>query len=156
MTFKGDIIITDPCYFIKDENWENSDYGQELDKLGFENYFCENILCGDWICGTYRLGDYIDPISIIDAMNVIFDEGWTINMESPKLGEFTADAGLVGVFLLDEVRKYNPEIDTFIKEHPRCVTIIPNFDGEVEYYIDENNEMHIYGTGNITFFTDEY
>ena len=134
MTFKGDIIITDPCYFIKDEDWENSDYGQELDKLGFENYFCENILCGDWICGTYRLGDYIDPISIIDAMNIIFDEGWTINMESPKLGEFTADAGLVGVFLLDEVRKYNPEIDTFIKEYPGCVTIIPNFDGEVEYY----------------------
>lgn len=156
MTFKGDIIITDPCYFIKDEDWENSDYGQELDKLGFENYFCENTLYGDWICGTYRLGDYIDPISIIDAMNIIFDEGWTINMESPKLGEFTADAGLVGVFLLDEVRKYNPEIDTFIKEHPGCVTIIPNFDGEVEYYIDKNNEMHIYGTGNITFFTDEY
>ena len=156
MTFKGDIIITDPCYFIKDEDWENSDYGQELDRLGFENYFCENTLYGDWICGTYRLGDYTDPISIIDAMNIIFSEGWTINMESPKLGEFTADAGLVGVFLLDEVRKYNPEIDTFIKEHPGYVTIIPNFDGDIEYYIDENGEMHIYGTGNITFFTDEY
>lgn len=156
MTFKGDIIITDPCYFIKDEDWENSDYGQELDKLGFKNYFCEDTLYGDWLCGTYRLYDYTDPISVIDSMNVIFGEGWTINIESPKLGEFSADAGLVGVFLLDEVRKYNPEIDTFIKEHPRCVTTIPNFDGEVEGYIDEDNKMHICGMGNITFFTYEY
>jgi len=24
MKFKGDVIITDPCYFVKDEDWEKS------------------------------------------------------------------------------------------------------------------------------------
>ena len=72
-----------------------------------------------------------------------------------ELGKFCADAGLVSVFLLDEVRKYNPDIDTWIASHPRCVTTIEDFDGNVEYYIDKNSEAHIYGTGNINFFTTQ-
>lgn len=70
-----------------------------------------------------------------------------------ELGKFCADAGLVAVFLLDEVRKYNPDIDKWIKEHPWCVTTIEDFDGNVEYYLDENTDAHIYGIGNINFFT---
>lgn len=62
---------------------------------------------------------------------------------------------LVWVFDLDEVRKYNPDIDEWIASHNWCVTVIPDFDGEVEYTIDEDNEVHIIGTGNIGFYTSQ-
>ena len=41
------------------------------------------------------------------------------------------------------------------KENEKEIALVEN-GNLIEYYIDENNEMHIYGTGNITFFTDEY
>ena len=58
-------------------------------------------------------------------------------------------------FLLDEVRKYNPGIDEWIASHDWCVTMIPDFDGVVEYYVDKNGEAHIVGIGNINFFTTQ-
>lgn len=36
MKFKGDIIITDPCYIIKDDSekndWELCNYGENMEK----------------------------------------------------------------------------------------------------------------------------
>ena len=72
----------------------------------------------------------------------------------PILGVFCADAGLVGVFLLDEILAYNPDWKSWIEEHSWCATIIEDFEGEVEYYIDKvDREAHIIGTGNINFYT---
>ena len=77
-----------------------------------------------------------------------------IPYEGEDIGVFCADAGLVGVFLLDEILTYNPDWKSWIEEHPWCATIIENFYGEVEYYIDKvNGEAHIVGTGNINFYT---
>ena len=72
-----------------------------------------------------------------------------------KIGNFCADAGLVAVFLLNEVRKYNPDIDEWIASHNWCVTTIPDFDGEVNYYVDKQDNAHIVGIGNINFFTTQ-
>ena len=63
-------------------------------------------------------------------------------------------AGLVGVFLLDEILAYNPDWKSWIEEHSWCATIIEDFEGEVEYYIDKvDEEAHIVGTGSINFYT---
>ncbi len=67
-------------------------------------------------------------------------------------GEFCADAGEVCVVYLDEALKYNPEFETFIKEHPWCVTVIEDFDGEVTEDVEDDSLMLI-GTGNKPFFT---
>lgn len=83
------------------------------------------------------------------------DKQNALNLELENIEYFYADAGLVAVFLLDEVKKYNPDVDKWIKEHPWCVTTTEDFDGNVEYYIDENSEAHIYETGNINFFTTQ-
>ena len=64
-------------------------------------------------------------------------------------------SAIVSVFLLDEVRKYNPSIDEWIASHDWCVTTIPDFEGEVNYYIDANDCAHIIGIGNINFFTTQ-
>ena len=62
----------------------------------------------------------------------------------------------MGVFLLDEILAYNPEWKSWIEEHSWCATIIENFEGEVEYYIDKvDKEAHIVGTGNINFYTNQ-
>lgn len=166
MKFKGTIIITDPCYIIRakhhgttpitEDDWEACDYGQNMEALGIKHCICESTLYGDWGCTTYKVDS--DPVEIIDNVAEAYAKGdyeMDFSSKISKIGDFCADAGLVAVFLLDEVRKYNPDIDKWIKGHPWCVTTIEDFDGNVEYYIDENSEAPIYGTGNINFFTTQ-
>ena len=38
MRFKGDIIITDPCYICKDDDWSKCGYGDNMGRLGIKNY----------------------------------------------------------------------------------------------------------------------
>ena len=71
------------------------------------------------------------------------------------LGNFCADSGWVSVFNLDNVREYNSDIDKWIASHDWCVTTIPDFDGDVNYYVDKQNDAHIVGIGNINFFTTQ-
>lgn len=163
MDFDGDIIITDPCYimkkpdkstepkwedyiscsFIKDypdyddkkkqsetyfkeqreyfdahRQWnnENNDYeiceaGTDISHLGFTKYMTRNTLYGDWSCTTYDLDS------------------------NKEIGNFCADSGMVSVFLLDEVMKYNPEYK-HVKENSWCVTCIRDFKGAVEFRVE--------------------
>ena len=157
MYFKGTIIITDPCYIIRETNqiteddWETCEYGRNMEILGINNYITEDTIWGDWSCQTYKVKD--NPKEIIDNFAGAEEKDKGYGVRCSYLGDFCADTGLVSVFLLDEVRKYNPDIDKWIVEHPWCVTTIKDFDGEVEYYVDKNENAHIYGIGNINFFT---
>jgi hypothetical protein len=199
MKFKGDIIITDPCYIIREDkdykdmvnkpkfedymtnktyaenpelwetemeklneaekkwrrenpdHWDECDYGQDMEVLGIKTYLTSDTEYGDWSCTTY-------------------------NEDGEKLGEFCADAGLVSVFLLDEVLKYNPEFDDHIAK-PWTTTLIKDFDGEVsiehkEFSKEEKDSMAeedeevedsdwpsryvtVVGKGNINFYTKQ-
>lgn len=168
MKFKGTIIITDPCYVIRAEHhgstpitkddWCTCDYGRNMEALGIEHYITESTIYGDWGCSTYQIQE--NPKETIDklaaAYNASEDEYIGVDVKVIKdLGGFCADAGLVSVFYLDEVLKYNPDFRKWAEEHSWCVTTIPDFDGEVEYYVDANSEAHIIGTGNINFFTTQ-
>lgn len=196
MKFKGTIIITDPCYIMRDyketypkfetwpglegvsqstkfgdyteeqmrayrcyekacraweeeyNDWDKCGMGEFMGELGINHSIVEDTIYGDWSCRTYEVDE--NPRELIDRLG---KEEYEI--EATLLGSFCADAGKVAVFLLDEVREYNPDIDDWIAEHPWCVTTIEDFDGNVEYYIDENREAHIYGEGNINFFTSQ-
>ena len=60
MKFKGDIIITDPCYIIRAEHngtkpitlddWKACDYGDNMEVLGIKNYIYRGTIYGDWSC----------------------------------------------------------------------------------------------------------
>ena len=151
MKFKGDIIITDPCYIIKhgSDDWSKCDCGDNMEILGIKNYMCRDTLYGDWSCTTFN------------------------SDTKENMGEFCADAGMVAVFLLDEVLKYNPEFDCHI-ERPWTTTLIKDFDGEVEFKIIhtegvyeedtewwkkgekwEDDSLSVVGTGNINFETHQ-
>lgn len=168
MYFKGTIIITDPCYVMRaghhgstpitEDDWDACDCGRNMKALGIKHYITESTIYGDWGCSTYQIQE--NPKETIDKLAAVYkvskDEYIGVDVEIIKdLGNFCADAGLVSVFYLDEVLKYNPDFSKWVEEHSWCVTTIPNFDGEVEYYVDKNSEAHIIGTGNINFFTTQ-
>ncbi len=149
MKFKGDIIITDPCYIIRDntDDWSRCNYGDDMERLGIKNYLCRDTIYGDWSCTT-------------------FDSD-----TKESIGEFCADAGMVAVFLLDEVHKYNPDFDWY-ESRPWTTTLIKDFDGDVridvihtegiyendtKYYKKgdkwEDDSVVVVGVGNINFET---
>ena len=133
------------------DDWTKCMYGRNMEALGIEYYFTESTLYGDWGCTTYKIKE--NPYTVINKFAESENTGEDYGISCSKLGEFCADAGLVAVFLLDEVRKYNPDIDEWIASHDWCVTTIPDFDGEVNYYVDKQGSAHIVGIGNINFFT---
>ena len=146
-----------------------------MEHLGFTNYICGSTIYGDWSYFTYKGSEPNEEV--IDNWRDLYleffcdynSQEYIDNPEKRKelyntfvkdkqdfldkycYGEFCADAGMVGVFDLDEVRKYNSDIDEWIASHKWCVTVIPDFEGEVEYQIDDNGDAHIIGTGNIGF-----
>ena len=115
--FRGDVIITDPCYIERDDDLDRS----RKDEL-FHPYMERDTIYGDWACTTY-------------------DEN-----TGEILGRFCADSGMVGVFLLNDILAYNPEYNAHI-DLPHSATCIRNFDGTVQFVIEEyeyeyKNEKH--------------
>lgn len=152
MKFKGTIIITDPCYIIKDKDKKHIDYSSDsMKNLGISHCISGSTIYGDWSCTTFQTID--DPYYNLKALEDAYDSNEYVKIDCSKLGEFCSDAGMVAVFDLDEVRKYNQGINEWMASHSWCVTVIPNFNGKVEYYVNEQGEAHIVGIGNINFFT---
>lgn len=169
--FDGDIVITDPCYLIPEENsdqsgrpkwsdfhayssigdypdfdeerrfsrqfekeseklrkaeeawekahpsdWEKCEYGSRMDKLGFSKYIVRDTIYGDWSC-------------------TVFDQD-----TKQKLGQFCADAGMVGVFLLNDIRSYNPKFS--LKKPRGLAACIRNFRGTIQAVVRCVNETH--------------
>lgn len=117
--FDGDIIITDPCYIMKpynpdadDDDWERCGYGAEMEQLGITHYMTRDTIYGDWSCSVYNTGN------------------------RRKIGDFCADAGLVSVFLLSDVLKYNPSFDYHINRK-WTTALIKNFKGTVQFVVEE-------------------
>lgn len=134
-----DIIITDPCYVVRkdSDDWDKCEYGDKMEVLGIKNYKVRNTIYGDWSCTTFNT-DTKEPI-----------------------GEFCADAGLVGVFSLKEILEYNPDFDYHI-ERKWSTTLIKNFTGDVWFKIDthegseyNDKSVHVVGKGNVNFRTEQ-
>lgn len=130
MKFKGDIIITDPCYIFRVGDWDKycEDFDHSFIKdLGFTDYLWEDTVFGDGIW-------------------TVFD---TDNKNS-KLGSIAADTGLMGVFLLREVMHYlGIEIHSSNME-----TIIRDFDGDIQYVSKESGFAFI-GKGSHNFIAGD-
>lgn len=160
MKFKGDIIITDPCYIIKkdSEDWRKCDYGDNMAALGLTNYISESTRYGDWSCSTWSTPRK-DVEAQLEELNALGRARWELmkqygedsvqakiyddkiadaSLNIEKIGYFCADAGMVAVFLLDEVLKYNPDFDYHINRE-WTTTLIKDFDGEINYYVDDED-----------------
>lgn len=154
MKVTGSIVITDPCYM--------------------HNYFgsClmrRSTIYGDWSCMVYpgKLGETnlpdqwdekyfkffkeynseqdLDKKESMRNEFQAFREEWKKNI----LGEFCADSGQVAVFEYDKLNDVSKE---WIKSHPWCATVIEDFDGDVDFVVNDKS-VHVVGIGNKNFFS---
>lgn len=175
MNFKGTIIITDPCYFAKDEDWgEVFDYDDLIiESPEFSSYIWNSTGYGDGSWGIYGLDKVMSSLELEEHIKKVHESleenrrvsSDVISIETQKLlkpetplGTFGVDSGTFGVFLLDEVLKYNPSFLADVGEW--CYTIIPDFIGSVEVietvFGDEDTEFELFkllGVGNKTFYS---
>lgn len=107
------------------DDWSYCECGESMERLGLKTFLCESTIYGDWSCTTFN------------------------SDTKKKIGNFCADAGMVAVFLLDEVLKYNPNFDYHI-ERPWTTTLIKDFHGTVELEM-KDDEVRVVGKGNVNF-----
>lgn len=153
MRFKGDIIITDPCYIIKSPE----DYAKELG-IPFPAYpkYTEDIKAYDKAMSEYRSFtnkyddwgkcDYGDNMEVLGFSNYISEPtiygDWSCTTWSTPRKDVAAQ--------LEELCELQRKQYELRKQYGE------DFDGEVEYYIDDaEGEAHIIGTGNVNFFTTQ-
>ncbi len=129
---KGKVIITDPIFLFNikingeitflQKAWEVSDRGTKLEMFGFKDFICEDTSNGESFYEVY------------------------INQKRKPEGYFTSKTGIIGVFLLDEIMKFNPYFMDYYNYHMEDFAVINNFDGNVRvfrevYWENENLEI---------------
>lgn len=175
--FKGDIIITDPCYVLNREDLEEDDIPTKY----FFSYEKEEIYPdydGNSSAQYQEEKEYYDKMNALwkDTSlyeeNIFFEDTEFLNfkhhtMESSTLygdwschvfdtetdtpiGEFCADSGMVCVYNMEDVLKYRPDFMDYLKDRPWIATIIKDFDGYVQFEINNGN-LHVCGYGNKNF-----
>ena len=128
--FTGDIIITDPCYIAKDNDWPDFLDDAYDNKSPIKTFIERDTIYGDWSCTTFDM------------------------ITKKTIGKFCADAGMVGVFVLSEVLKYNP-LFNYHTERPWTTTLIKDFDGYIWFEVQEDYDedygydysVHVIGKG---------
>lgn len=117
-------------------DWELCNYGENLELIGFKDPFVFSTEYGLWSCTAY--------------------EGMKHNN---TLGKFFSDSGLVGVFLLAEIRDYNSDFHPR-RRSPKDVAVISKFVGNV--FIVNNSDksgidadIRLYGVGSTNFHTEQ-
>lgn len=120
-----DIVITDPCYFVPDSDWQASGYGESLPFP----HITKETGYGDWYC---------DVIST--------DTGGSF-------GTFTADAGMCVVATLSDIKRSYPNALNSIPKC--CYAIIRGFTGTVKTKRDIlYGNLIVIGKGSINFRTE--
>jgi hypothetical protein len=127
--FHGDIIITDPCYVIKDDDWDdflknshlhswdNDGIYNKIDSKYIKGMMFRDTLYGYWSCTTYDTNT------------------------KKEIGNFCADAGLVSVMDLAIALKYNPDFNYHISKN-WTTTLIKDFDGDVYFKIKHSTYQY--------------
>ena len=131
MKFKGSIVIGDPSYFVKTEDWEKCEYGDRMDQIGFTDFMC---------------------IRFPEDLQAVKEEN-----SGQLFGGICQDSGFVVVVYLEELKAYRPDYEkAFYSKTNRA--IILDFDGEVsskevEEVLNGETETYtsIFGNGNICF-----
>jgi hypothetical protein len=138
-----DLIFTDPCYIAKDGDWGDSfDYEVEgIGYPGFTEYEWEDTGYGDGSPKVYSIPTYYNPNDFLTkVINADDEELEELEDQKEYIGECGVDSGSFGVFLLDEVLKYNPK---FLDSLPKnCYCIIRNFTGTVYPAYDDEGYTH--------------
>ena len=154
--FNGTVVIVDPEKFAKSE-----DLGKKIDtnltrislKLGFHGLFFSETGIGNCFL-TYHKIDNIKEYYQGGSENYVkemISNSWSGYIK-PQDGQVSSDSGTVGVFLLDDIKRYNPEALKDLKEGVDYV-VIKKYRGKIGYLRDKYGMIHFYGTGSTNFYT---
>lgn len=155
------LLITDPGYIAKKDDWGKS---WDLDKCTIDqenitDYIWESTGQGDGSWEVYEISGFETKESLISFVKKLTKatslrrellfSGYPYN----QIGTFSADSGNSGVFILNEVYEYNPDWKKDIAKG--CYAEIQKYTGEVDFFRDDDNNLHLIGfnkTGT-SFFT---
>ena len=151
---KGTIVITDPGYLNAFALMKSPTLYGDWSCMVYPGNIEEDTKADEW---TKHYFDFFNKYNFSglnseEKANLSkewknFKESWI--KENNVLGEFCADGGEVGVFLYNSLTK---EDIKFIEEHPWCVTVIKDFEGDVDI-ININKSIHVIGKGNKPFYS---
>lgn len=109
-SFEGDIIVTDPCYFIPDNLWQ---------KIIDEFWFPKGEGTGLAEAGTI----YVEPgIKILYSSTAYGDGQYAVQNrkgESVHNNSTGVDAGMIAIISVEDVKRLNPEFEVDNKWYPR-------------------------------------
>lgn len=121
------LIITDPCYIMKDEDWDqycNIEFGPT--PIGLDNYLRQYHNFGEVIAADTGYGDWSNTV--------------TNSATGEVIGRFTADAGMVICCTLSDLTNYGydkEKLQRYIKHG--CAALIPDYSGHIELSYEEDN-----------------
>ena len=120
------LVITDPCYIMKDEHWEQwLDMEFTKNPIGLDKYLREYHNFGELIAADTGVGDWSNEV-----INTTTGE---------MIGRFCADAGMVIVCTLSDLTNYGYDEDKIKRyEGNGGVAIIPNYSGHIRLCYEEN------------------
>lgn len=126
-SFSGSIIITDPCYVDKHNKWwSDKDVdiftGKGISKYGITDFLWESTGFGDWVVRMF--------VDDLDA------------------GTIAADAGLVGVFYINELEEMLTEREMYTLVHSGLAIIVEDFDGKITIDDQASGWARISGKGS--------
>ena len=90
---------------------------------------------------TRKLNDLLSQfLSLRNEVSEIADKTADAVFDSVESGDITKEEALT--ILTDNNREWT-------------TTLIKDFDGEINYYVDDEDDAHIIGVGNVNFFTTQ-
>ena len=140
MKLKGTIIIVDPSYFLNEQDMDafTKNNVETLTKLGFTNYS---------LAITGITDSEINKLpwqTIAEAkLNLPIWTSAVFDNNHDSLGYFSSKSGHYGVFLLDEINSYCPDFGDLIVTEDLAVSIILDFDGEIEHVLDSDGKSYL-------------
>lgn len=152
MKFKGSIYITDPSYIALREDWADDEGFDPMDETincpEFTDYIFKSTGIGDGSWQVYQPSPGFRSFEEIHSLIENRDYN-----ECEAIGAFSTDSATACVVYQCEADDYNPSFIQDFQDTPHCLTLIENFDGEIEAYYDSDDELHFIGIGNICFFS---
>lgn len=146
MKYKGDLVITDPCYFTTHDDWEKSDYGNELENINFGNYITIPTGFGDGVGAVFEGEASVIDGLLADSSLSLNDLINSIKEKCKSVGQFCVDSGQFGIYNradIDSLKEKDKDWDKWTQGGSTThliATVIENFDGDIECITKYGNE----------------
>lgn len=116
------LVITDPCYIMRDEDWEHfldMEFSETAQgSYGLDNYLRRYHNFGELVAGDTGIGDW---------NNVVYNTN-----TDETVGKFCADAGMVICCTASDLKNYGADFDEIKRlASIGCAAIIENYSGHI-------------------------